>query len=507
MPDDFDYVIVGSGIGGLMLATLLARSGRRVCVLERHDRPGGYGHSFFRQGYTFCAELHYLWNCGRDQDVGHLLNYLGLQDEILFSQLDPDGYEHFRFPGFRYELCQGFDRNVENLAARYPEYREPLKKYFKVISRINGEVYRLPLDFGPDTLIRHPFRFRNILRYRNWTTRDLFDRLSLPLPLQSILAGQMGDIAVPPGQASLIVQAMVTCGYDAGAYVPQRGFAHLFDQLVQFIQRQPGCQVLLKHWVAQLRQAGNRIVAAETKQGQAIHGQRFVFNGDPALLPGLLEQPLPADYRKRLSYEYSPGSFTLYLGVRGLDLADYGFGNWNVWHYQHDDLDQVYAEQIEQRNLSNPFLFMSTPTLHQKTVRLEPDDCQQLVVCTGANFDHFAEFRRTGRAAYLAEKDRVTQLVLDQIERHYIPNLRAHLDLVVAGSPLTNERFLLAPRGNTYGAHLTPQRLQSGHIDCHTPLDNLWLTGATATSPSFAGGTHWAILLYEYLSGDKLRRE
>ena len=137
----------------------------------------------------------------------------------------------------------------------------------------------------------------------------------------------MGDIGVPPSRASLLAQAGISCGYDSGAWVPQKGFAHLFDQLAKFIQRQPGCQVLMKHWVVALRQQQGRILAAETKKGTVIRGRRFVFNGDPALLPELLDQPLPAHYQRRLDYEYSPSSFTLYLGVRDLDLADYGFGN------------------------------------------------------------------------------------------------------------------------------------------------------------------------------------
>ena len=86
---DFDYIIVGAGLGGLCTAALLARRGYRVCVLERHYKPGGYGHSFVKGGYTFCAQLHYLWNCGPGEDFGVFLRRLGLQDEIRFAPLDP----------------------------------------------------------------------------------------------------------------------------------------------------------------------------------------------------------------------------------------------------------------------------------------------------------------------------------------------------------------------------------------------------------------------------------
>ncbi|KAF5444407.1 hypothetical protein F2P56_036888 [Juglans regia] len=48
-----DVVIIGSGIGGLCCAGLLARYGQNVLVLESHDLPGGAAHSFEIKGYKF----------------------------------------------------------------------------------------------------------------------------------------------------------------------------------------------------------------------------------------------------------------------------------------------------------------------------------------------------------------------------------------------------------------------------------------------------------------------
>src|ERR1700676_1018362 len=111
--DRFDYVIVGAGIGGLFTGALLAGRGYRVAILDRHYAPGGYGHSFRKGDYTFCAQLHYLWNCGAEDDFDVFLRRLGLEEEITFSQLDPDGFDRLRFPSFSYDICRGFDRNTE----------------------------------------------------------------------------------------------------------------------------------------------------------------------------------------------------------------------------------------------------------------------------------------------------------------------------------------------------------------------------------------------------------
>lgn len=48
-----DVVVIGSGIGGLCCAGLLARYQQDVLVLESHDRPGGAAHSFKIRDYEF----------------------------------------------------------------------------------------------------------------------------------------------------------------------------------------------------------------------------------------------------------------------------------------------------------------------------------------------------------------------------------------------------------------------------------------------------------------------
>ena len=56
----YDVVVIGSGMSGLATACILGRLGKKVLVLEQHDRAGGCLHTFHEEGYRFSSGNHYI---------------------------------------------------------------------------------------------------------------------------------------------------------------------------------------------------------------------------------------------------------------------------------------------------------------------------------------------------------------------------------------------------------------------------------------------------------------
>ena len=54
----YDIIIIGSGLGGLIAGAKLAKEGKKVLLVEQHDRPGGYATTFKRGDYTLEVGLH-----------------------------------------------------------------------------------------------------------------------------------------------------------------------------------------------------------------------------------------------------------------------------------------------------------------------------------------------------------------------------------------------------------------------------------------------------------------
>lgn len=500
---DYDYLVIGAGMAGLSAAALLAKRGRRVLVLEAHDVPGGYAHTFRIRDYRFCAQVHYIFGCGEGEVVNRLLSRLGIADDVPFVRLDPEGYDHVVIGGERLRIPNGLTKLRDRLAHRFPQATEPLRRYFEVLGRLADELSTL--GSVPDrlslSLAREAFRHRHLLQTLRWTLEDLFDAVKMPAPIRGYLAGQCGDYLLPPRDVSLLLHAALVNGYDRGAFYPRHHYHQFVDAIASVVSNAPGCRIATSHDVVAIETDGGRVTGVATRDGQRFTARRYVSNVDPRATDGLLRGArLYGSDRDRLEYAYSSGTLTLYLGLAGVDLREHGFGSHNVWHYPHGDLNRIYDDQRADTDLRDPWLFLSTPTLHSDAPGLCPEGHQILVAATSTDYTPWAALRAFDRRAYNRKKKRAVDVMIDTIERNYVPELRRHLTMRVAGSPATNARFCRAPWGNAYGAALTPAHVGLGRKPHKSALDNLWLANATAGYPSVAGAIGAGMTLFDQIA-------
>ncbi len=503
-----DYLIVGSGLSALVFGALMANSGKKVLILESHEYPGGFGHTFtMAKKYKFNAQLHYVWDCGEGGAVNRVLKKLNLAEEVTFKRYNPAGFDHMKMPNFSLEIPSESEELIRRLTNLFPEHKDNISNFIKEIQKTSQglKILSPPINFA--TLLSHFSEVFCALQYLNSTLQDVFNKFNLPQAAQTLLALQWPDFLLPPNQLSFYAWVILFTGYQKGAFYPTKHFEFVINSLVKVIEKNGG-QVLLNHTVTNFL-VNNKTVTGVTaidkitQKTSDFTGETIICNLDPkkaAQMIGL--EKFSKTVQKKLNYDYSPSNFMAYCVVKDINLRDYGFGEWNTFHTGHENLNEAFKQMYEKNDFSHPSFAITTPTLLTETERDCPEDCQIIEFLTVANYDYFKQLQDTDKKAYRQKKEEILNTILDVVEKNYIPNLKEHLVFKITGSPTTNERFCGCPQGNSYGSSLTPRNMGIGRLNHETSFKNFYFCNASSGYPGFAPTFWTGAILYQRLSGD-----
>lgn len=505
-----DYLIVGSGLSALVFAALMAKSGKKVQVLEAHEHPGGFGHTFtMAKKYQFNAQLHYVWNCGEGQPVNQVLKKLNLDQKVTFERYDPDGFDHMRMPGYSLQIPSNSEKLIQRLSDLFPQNINQIQNFILEVNKTSEGLERLARPIIFSQLIRNLGSVFCALKYLHSTLQDVFDQFQLPLEAQTLLALQWPDFLLPPNQLSFYAWVILFTGYQKGAFYPTKHFESVINSLVKVIEENDG-EVLLNHEVTSFILRDKAVMGVKAKnsrsqQTKEFIGNKIICNIDPkkaAKMIGL--DNFSKTIRQKLDYDYSPSNFMAYCVVQDIDLRDYGFGKWNTFHSGHRDLNEAFEQMYVKNDFSNPSFAITTPTLLTQEYPDCPEGCQIIEFLTVANYRYFKQLRESDLKAYRQKKEEILESILDVVEKNYIPDLRKYIVFKITGSPTTNERFCWCPKGNSYGSSLTPQNMGMGRLNDETSLKNFYFCNASSGYPGFAPTFWTGTRLYQKLSGDTI---
>jgi all-trans-retinol 13,14-reductase len=505
-----DYLILGSGLSALVFGSLMAQSGKRVQILEAHEHPGGFGHTFtMAKKYEFNAQLHYVWDCGEGNTVNRVLKKLGLEKDVTFERYDPKGFDRMRMPGYALDIPSEADELERRLSDLFPQSKNELHQFIREVQKTRQGLKILSPPVNPVELLKH---FGNVfcaVRHLNHTLQDVFNQFKLPQAAQTLLALQWPDFLLPPERLSFYAWVILFTGYQEGAFYATQHFEQVIHALVKTIEDHGG-EVRLNLEVTKFEVENRAITSIQamdriTHQTHEFTGETIICNIDPQKAAKMIGiENFSAAVRKKLNYEYSPSNFMAYCVVKDIDLRDYGFGKWNTFHSGHQNLNEAFNQMYERHDFSNPSFAITTPTLLTEHRRDCPEDCQIVEFLTVANYDYFKTLYDRDRKAYRQKKAEILDSILDVVEQNYIPNIRDHLVFKIAGSPTTNERFCWCPNGNSYGSSLTPQNMGLGRLNHESSLKNFYFCNASSGYPGFAPTFWTGALLYQRLSGDQI---
>src|SRR5271167_2197999 len=137
LAEQWDAIVIGSGIGGLSAAVLLAaHGGKRVLVLERHYESGGFTHTFHRPGYEWDVGLHYIGQVEDERSsVRRAFDHVtaGMVQWQAMSEI----YDRFIIEGRTFDLVAGLDRFRDGMKQFFPREARAIDRYIAAVQACN----------------------------------------------------------------------------------------------------------------------------------------------------------------------------------------------------------------------------------------------------------------------------------------------------------------------------------------------------------------------------------
>jgi all-trans-retinol 13,14-reductase len=147
----YDTIIIGGGLAGLTAGATLAKSGKKVLLLERHYKPGGCATTFKRGNFIVEVGLHEFSGIMENGTVPLILDILGISEEVDFQQI-PEFYGIYSDRS-QFVVPHGYDELTKALSDKYPEDAKAFKRLAKLVAGIREEGGKLPTSALKRTLI------------------------------------------------------------------------------------------------------------------------------------------------------------------------------------------------------------------------------------------------------------------------------------------------------------------------------------------------------------------
>ncbi|MDP2305992.1 MAG: NAD(P)/FAD-dependent oxidoreductase [Pseudomonadota bacterium] len=484
-------VIIGSGMGGLTSAILLAKAGWQVTVLEQHTRAGGFLHRFFRRGVGYDTGFHYVGGARPDQLFGRAMKHLGVYDQVNWHPLDPDGFDILRFPDLDFRVPVGVDRYRDRLVEYFPEERAGIDRYI-ALTREAVHAYgwfNLDETVPPEAIL--PYEQMSVLD----VTRACFKDPRLTM----VVAGQAALYGVSAAEAPFGLHAIVTDHFLQSATSIEGGGDRLAFALVRRLKALGGT-VRLKRRAVSIDVRDGAACGVTTAEGEHYEADLVLANVHPRacldMLPAGSVRPAYAarvrDSRAGLAH------LGVYLRVEGdLELV----GNRNLYRFNSWSLDTVERPATA---TETPFYFLTCPG--QRHPAPVPGADQVVLGLVYAEYDKFLEAKQRSDGDYRAYKQGIADRFVETIQADF-PGWKV-VDQE-ASTPLTTEHFNGAYRGAAYGHLHSVAQMGRYRLPMVSKVRGLVNVGQTVGFPGICGAMMSAyVVCGELLGGSaQLMRE
>ncbi|XP_058003329.1 prolycopene isomerase, chloroplastic [Hevea brasiliensis] len=468
---NYDAIVIGSGIGGLVAATQLAVKGARVLILEKYVIPGGSSGYYQRDGYTFDVGSSVMFGFSDKGNLNLITQALAAVGCTMEVIPDPTTV-HFHLPNnLSVQVHREYSDFISELTTRFPHEKEGILKFYGECWKIFNALNSLELKSLEEPIylfgqfFQKPLECLTLAYYLPQNAGDIARKYIKDPELLSFIDAECFIVStVKALQTPMINASMVLCDrHFGGINYPVGGVGGIAKSLANGLVEQ-GSEILYKANVTNVILEHGKAVGVRLSDGREFFAKTIISNATRwdtfgKLLKG---EKIPKEEENFQNvYVKAPSFLSIHMGVK----ADVLPPDTDCHHFVLED---------DWARLEEPYgsIFLSIPTVLDSS--LAPKGHHILHIFTTSSIEDWEELPPKD---YQAKKELVANVIISRLEKKLFPGLRSSIYFMEVGSPKTHRRYLARDKG-TYGP--MPRRTPKGLLGMPfntTAIDGLYCVG------------------------------
>lgn len=481
MEEEFDIVIIGSGMGGLLCADLLSREGNTVCVLEKNRQLGGSLQTYVRDKVIFDSGVHYLGGLGKGQNLYQVFKYLGILEKLKLEKMEEDGFDKILIGNDEkeYVYAQGYENFIHHLLKDFPGEEKAIRQYCDKIREVCSKFPLYNLRSGGDMSEKNAVL--------GIDTKTFIESITENKKLQAVLVGNSMLYVLQSGKTPFYVHAMILNSYIESSWKCIDGGSDIGKFIARNIREQGGVIHRNKE-VKKIVVEDGKARFVELADGSKVYGKNFISNMHPVRTLDMIDSNLIKQaYKHRVkNLENSIGGFVINIV---LEKEAFPYLRSNYYYFQEGREWDLTEHTEEDWPLCYAIFFSASSR--------SPVYAESMTLLTYMRFDEVKQWGNTFNTVsqeedrgldYAAFKERKAEALLNLVEQRF-PGLRKAIKSYYTATPLSYRDYIGTDDGSMYGIAKDYSNPLKTFISPRTKIPNLYLTGQNLNLHGILGAT------------------